>query len=541
MTTKSPDAAEGFPVTAWSPFRYRVFVVIWTASLVSAVGTWMRDVGAGWLMTSLSTSVAQVALVQVATTLPIFALSLPAGALADIVDRRKVLLCMNVVLAAVAAVMTFLTADGRMTPELLVGCLFVSGICTALMQPMQQSLTPLMVPKEHLRSAIALNSLGFNLARAIGPALAGVIIAGAGVAFSFAVDTVSYLAVLGAYFWWRGASKPASEGVPESLGPAMRAGLRYAMHSGTLKRTLMRSAAFFIFASAFWALLPVVVRKLLGGGPGYYGLLLGCVGAGGVAGAVLLPKVRERIGPEGVVRAGTVVAVLALAVLAAVRSQELAACVMVLVGLAWISVLTTCNVAAQTSLPNWVRGRGLAIYLTVFFGSMTAGSFLWGTLSDLFSVPVALLAAAGTGLASLLLAVWRPLSTQELDLTPSMHWPEPAVAQDVLAGGDKGPVMVTVDYQIGQADRRAFLAKLGHLRHQRYRDGAYDWGVYEDLAKPGRFVECFFVASWLEHERQHHRVSKADAQLQAEAQAFHAGEHRPAVSHFVAPAELTGR
>ncbi len=521
----------------WAPFRSKVFTVVWIATLVGNIGTWIRDVGAGWLMTSISTSSTEVALVQVATTLPIFLLSLPAGALADIINRRSFLLWLNVVLVAVALAMGLVTQAGAMTPGLLITFLLIGGVCTALAQPMQQSLAPLLVPRPDLRSAVALNSLGFNVARAVGPAVAGAIIAASSVAMNFYVGAFTYVAVILAFWWWKGASKPAAEGQPENLLPAMGAGLRYAVHSVSLQRTLVRSASYFIYASALWALLPVIARVQLGGGPAYYGVLMSCVGGGAVVGAVLLPKLRGRIGTEGIMRSGMVATVAALLALALVKDQVLAAVAMLVMGMAWISILTTANVSAQTALPDWVRGRGLAIYLTVFYGAMTAGSLIWGAVADGAGVPTSLMLAAAVGGLALVLAVFKPLPEQELDLTPSMHWPEPAVSPNVLAESesDRGPVLVTVEYLVPPEQATDFLASLHEFKSERLRDGAFQWGVFEDTARPGRYVEHFLVESWREHQRQHRRVSKADAELQAQTVRFHKGDGPPKVEHFIAP------
>jgi MFS family permease len=256
-----------------------------------------------------------------------------------------------------------------------------------------------------------------------------------------------------------------------------------------------------------------------------------------VLGALVLPRLRQRLGAEGVLRAGIVLSIVVLVLLAAVQHRTVAAAAMTVAGLAWIAVLTTANVAAQTALPNWVRGRGLALYLTVFYGAMTAGSFLWGAMADALGVPAALLGAAGLGVVALLIGWLRPLPARELDLTPSMHWPEPALSRDMIASlqDDRGPVMVTVEYTVRGEDRGAFLQALHLLREQRLRDGAFQWGVFEDAATTGRFLECFQVESWLEHERQHHRVSRADADLQQAVRRFHAGSDAPRVQHFIAP------
>jgi MFS family permease len=533
--------AAGAPVdSAWAPFRSRVFTVIWAAVLLGSIGTWMRDVGAGWLMSTLSASATAVAMVQVATTLPIFLLSLPAGALADIVDRRRLLLWTNACMALVALGLAVLTHTGQMTPTLLLLGLLMAGVGAAIATPVLQSLTVLLVPPEQLRSAIALNSMGFNVSRAIGPALGGVLLASGGVAVNFYADALSYLVVIAAFWWWKGAAVPAGAGAPEHLGSAMRVGLRFAWHAPGLQRTLLRAGSFFVFASAYWALLPLIARQQLGGGPAYYGLLLACIGAGAVAAALLLPRLRRHVSTEATMRLGAAVSVVVLVVLATVKDQVVAAAAMACAGAAWIAVLTTANVTAQTHLPNWVRGRGLAIYLTVFYGAMTLGSLVWGQVADHASVPVALLAAAGLGLAALLIAWLRPLPPGEPDLTPSMHWPEPALSADMAASlaHDRGPVLITVEYRIDRVRTQDFLAALAGFAQERLRDGAYHWGVYEDVAESGRFIESFLVPSWLEHERQHHRVSRNDAALQERVREFHLGPQPPRVQHFIAP--LTG-
>lgn len=523
---------------AWAPFGSRVFAVMWVAAVVGHVGTWMRDVGAGWLMTTLTPSATAVALVQVATTLPIFLLSLPAGALADIVDRRRMLLLVTLGMAAVSALLALATHAGLMTPALLVAGLLTAGVGTAMTAPVLQSLTPAMVERPLLRQAIALNSMGTNVSRAIGPALGGVVVAGVGATWTFVADAVSYLALIGALWWWRGASVRSAAGTPEALGPAMQTGLRYALHAPALQRVLLRAAAFFAFASAYWALLPLVARRQLQGDAALYGVLLASVGAGAVAGALALPALRRRWSGEALVRAGTLLTMAVLAVLAATRSAVVASAALALAGLAWIAVLTTANVAAQTQLPNWVRGRGLAIYLTTFYGAMTAGSLAWGRLADAAGVPAALGSAAALGGVALALSFRRPLPEGEPDLTPSMHWPEPALAPALagVAADDRRPVLVTVQYEVEPASVPAFLEALQRLAGERLRDGAAQWGVFEDSAQPGRFVEAFVLPSWQDHLRQHQRVSQADAALQAEVRSHHRGPAPPRVWHGVMPA-----
>lgn len=539
MNPPSAASAAGTPAaSAWQPFRSRVFLVMWTALLLGNMGTWMRDVGAGWLMTTLAASATAVALVQVATTLPIFLLSLPAGALADIIDRRRGLILIHVAMTVVVLVMAVVAQQGALTAPGLVLGLLLAGMGTALAQPMLQSLTPMMVPRSELRSAVALNSMGVNVSRAIGPALGGLIVAGWGVAANFYLDALSYLAVIAALVWWRGASQRASSDPPERLLDAMGAGLRYAVYAPGLRRVMLRASSFFAFASAYWALLPLIARQQLGGGPGYYGLLVACIGAGAVGAAVALPALRRRLGAEATFRLGIGLTVLVLVALASTRTQWVGAVAMAVAGMAWIAALTTVNVAAQTQLPNWVRGRGLALYLTVFYGAMTAGSLAWGALADAASIAVSLWTAAALGGLALLLGLARPLPDGEPDLAPSMHWPQPQLSDKVEP--DRGPVLVTIEYRVEPASVAPFLQALRAFSNRRRRDGAYGWGVYEDAAAPGVFLETFLVASWQDHERQHHRVSREDEAAQKDLHRFHSGTEAPRVRHLLAPATAPG-
>lgn len=527
MTTAAAPAAV---VGAWAPFRNRVFLVIWLAVLVSNAGTWIRDVASGWLMTELSPSPLLVSLVQAATTLPIFLFSLPAGALADIVDRRKLLIGVQVLLLAVGVTLAFVAHAGAMTPALLLGLILVGGVGTALSGPAFQSIVPELVGKAELRPAVALNSLGINVARAIGPALGGLIVATAGVAAAYLVDAASYLLVIAAFVWWRRTPAPADL-PPEAFGAAMRAGLRYTTGSAELKRVLLRAGAFFLFGSAYWALLPLIARDLLKADATFYGVLLASIGAGAVLGALLLPRLKL---PGGtLVLAGTLMTAVVTAGLALTAARWVAPILLFVAGAAWIAVLTNLNVAAQAVLPNWVRARGLAVYLMVFFGAMTAGSALWGTVAQATSIQTALLAAAASGLlAGLAVARLVPLPKGDADLTPSMHWPEPATAGPIE--GERGPVMVAIEYRIDPSDRRAFLEALMRLAKARRRDGAFGWRVMEDAEDPHRFEEVFFAASWLDHLRQHRRVTRTDAELQSAVQAFHRGDGSPRARHLVA-------
>ncbi len=517
----------------WAPLRERSFLLIWSAAVISNIGTWMHDVAAAWLMTSLAPAPLMVALIQAATTLPVFLFALPAGALADLIDRRRLLLALQVTAAALAVLLAVIVASDLVSPGLLLLFTFLLGTMTAMGAPAWQAITPDLVPRPLLTQAVALNGVGINIARAIGPALGGLIITVLGLAWPFALNALSFLAVILALWLWRQQPKPASALPAERLAGAIRSGLRYARGSAPLRATLVRSASFFLFASAFWSLLPLVVRGSLAGGPALYGTLLASVGMGAVAAALVLPKLKARLGADGMVTAGTGLLAAGMALLALVPAVAVALPACLLAGLAWISVMSSLNVSAQLALPAWVRSRGLAVSLAVFFGSMTAGSILWGFLAGVIGTPGALLLAAAGALAGILASrSWHLLGDGTLDLSPSGHWPAPVIDEAVVA--DRGPVLITVEYEIDPPDAAAFAVAIDALSHARRREGAFFWQVFTDAENPRRRVEAFMLESWLAHLRQHERVTVEDRQVQEQVRALHRGGGPPRVTHLVA-------
>jgi len=529
--SKTGNSASG---GAWTPFRSMPFAMLWTATVVSNVGTWMHDVGAGWLMTTLSPSPVMVSLVQAATTLPVFLFALVAGAVADIVDRRLLLLIVNLLMGVLAGLFAVIVASGQASVELLLIFTFLLGTGAAFVAPAWQAIVPSLVAKKDLAAAVALNSMGINISRAIGPALAGVLITAVGLASPFALNALSFVGILAALFFWKSEKTAGTQLPPEPVFSAIQTGLRYALHSPALKATLVRAIAFFLFASAYWAMLPLIAKDLLAGGPGLYGTLLGCVGAGAVLGALLLPRVRKRLGANNTVAAGTTGTALVLVVFALVPSAIAAALVSLLAGFSWIAVLSSLNVSAQASLPEWVRARGLSIYLTVFFGSMSLGSVVWGQVAAFAGIPVALILAALLLLAVLALVRQVPLtSVGSLDLTPSAHWPAPIAPDDLDT--DRGPVMILIEYRVKAEDTAAFLSALRRFSAERRRDGAVDWNVFQDSENDEAWTESFVVTSWLDHLRQHDRVTQSDADLQDEIRKFHQGDAPPRVRHLIAP------
>lgn len=529
-STASDTSHEG---GALAPLKHTVFLVLWIATVVSNVGTWMQNAAAGWLMTSLTSDAFIVSMVQVATMLPVVLLGLPAGAFADIFDRRTLLIIVNVAAALIVAVLAMLVGWDMVTPVTLLVFTALVGASAALIAPAWQAIVPSLVPRANLQAAISLNSVGVNISRAIGPALAGLLIGLLGMSAPFWINAASTVGVVLALIWWKPAAATGPQLPPERLGSALRVGLRHARHNPHLTATLVRAFGFFVFASSYWALLPLLARDQIAGGPQLYGMLLGTIGAGAVAGAFLLPALKSMLGPDRLVAAATVATAVALVLFGLAETPLVAFVACLLAGLSWIAVLAPINVSAQVGLPPWIKGRGLALFATVQFGAMAGGSAIWGQVAKHYGLPFAhFLAAAGAVLGIALLWRWKLGTAANLDLTPSMHWPAPLLATDVAP--DRGPVLVTIEYEIDEAEHEAFMAAVLRLRPERLRDGAFEWRVYQDAADPRRFVETFAVASWQEHQRQHHRVSQADREVQDDVRRFHKGSNAPIVRHLLA-------
>ena len=484
-------------------------------------------------MTSLSPSPVMVAMVQTATTLPIFLLALPAGALSDIVDRRRYLIVVQIWMGVVAALLAGIVLTGSMNAWLLVALTFAMGIGAAMMMPAWAAVTPEIVQKHELQAAIALNSMGINVARAIGPALAGVIVLLAGTGAVFAINALSYLAVIIVLMRWH-RTAPLSELPAERFFGALRAGVRFARHAPALQAAVIRGAGFFLFASASWALLPLVARNLVGGGPQTFGILVAFIGVGAVGGAVVLPKFRDKISRDALVAIATVLYAAAMFGLATLKQLVPLCVAMAVIGIGWITVLSSLQVAAQMALPNWVRARGLAVFMAVFMGAMAIGSLLWGKIAELLSIHQSLLIASVGALAAIAVTWrWKISGIEAVDLAPSMHWPTPSV-QDMIEH-DRGPVLVTIEYDVQVGNAEKFIGALRELGKNRRRDGAFSWCVFEDTERSNLFIETFSVESWLEHLRQHERVTESDRVLQDSIRTLLVPGTSPMVKHYVAP------
>ena len=492
----------------------------------------MFDTSSNWLMTSLNPDPMMVSAVQVATTLPMFLLTLPAGALTDIIDPRRMLIGAQLAVTAISIVFAAAVTMHWATPTVLLATAFCLGGSGALAAPAWLVITPMLVPKRDLDSAIAINNTSYNVSRAVAPALAGLAIATFSIAFPFWCFCAGNIAVLAALMWWR-APRRARETLPaERLMRALRTGLRYARNNRDLDSTLIRSIAFFPFASAYWALLPLVARTQMHNGPEVYGILLGMVGLGSILGSFALKSLKARLGPDRLATLGTLGTILALALYGGAREPTIAALASLIAGASWITMMTTLFVSAQVALPEWVRGRGLAIFLTAFFGAMTLGSAVWGKVASLEGLSTALfLAAGGAAVGMAVTARWRLQTAAALDLTPSMHWRTPVFVYPLE--DDQGPILLTVEYLIDPKDIGPFLALIHEIGLERKRDGAYAWGVFEDTQISGRIVETFLIQSMLELRHLRTRVTIADRMIEEQASAFLKEPRR--VTFLVAP------
>ena len=528
MTQQVPGARKQ---SAWAPLRIKVFRALWLAQLGSFIGTWMQTVGAQWLLIDEPGAETLVAMVQVAAMLPALVLALPAGALADIFDRRRLLIGVQVFQACTAAALTALTVAGRMTPALLLTFTFLLGCGITMTLPASQAFISEIVPREQIRSAAALGGVAVNGARAIGPAVAGFIIAGVGPGAVFAISAVSYV-ILGLVLIRLRPPTPAVEGIPERFTSAIRAGQRYVWHSLVVRRMLLRLALFVLPGAALWALLPLVANRLLGTGSAGYGVLLAALGAGAVVGADLLPRLHSRLSPSGVLLvAGTAFAASLLACVL-VRNLFVLAILLVPAGMAWLAVLMSVTGALQVFLPGWVRARGMSTFNIVFAGGQVIGALLWGTLAQwLGLVPTFVAAAAVMAVGTATVAVWPLHDVTGLDREPAVL-PEPVMTHD--PDPDEGPVLVTLCYAVEDDKIPAFLDVMERVRRSMLRTGAISCELYQDGADPALFVQVSRYPTWGEHLRHHTgRLTGADLAPYEAAVALATGP--PEVKHLIVP------
>jgi len=514
-----------------SPLRIPLFRAIWMASVVSNIGSTMNDTAAVWTMTSLSDSPVMVSLMQTMSSLPLFIMGLPAGALADLVSRRKLILIAQSCALIIAAVMATVTSLGMLTKETLLLSAFLLGTAATFTMPAWQALVPEVVGKPQLSRAIALNGAGFNIARSLGPVAGGLLVASFGPAPVFALNALSFVAVILAMATQKFPISPRSAQREQMLG-AMTAAIRYVRHSPPMRAVLGRSCIHIFSAVAPVVVLPMIVKDR-GWAGSDFGVLMGCYGGGAIVMALfLLEPLRSRLSFDRVAAGSALVSALATAGLAFAPGKFTMAGALFVAGAAWMSGMNTFSVASQSAFPNWVRARSSAIYLVMMQGSFAAGALLWGYLKGHFDAPAALLTAAGGLLLSALLSRVRPIShVEKLDLTPSHHWPVHTFAHEPAPSD--GPVLVTVEYHIDPADASAFRAAMVHLRRTRLRDGAFRCSTFNDIEDPTLYRETFLIGSWAEHLRQHTRATVEDRRIEEAAIAFHRGPEPPRVRHLL--------
>jgi len=518
----------------WSPLAFPLFRMMWIAALISQVGTWMHDLGSGWLMTQLTRSSLEVALIQTAFTLPIFLLALPAGTLADIVNRRRYLIVAISGTAAIAAVMGLLTLAGKITPVTLLGLTFCLGIGNAMIGPAWAASVPDFIPRPELRGAITLNAMSMNTARAIGPIAAGYVILAVGPGIVYLLNAVTFIVLLAAIVRWREppAAGPATLPVERMFG-GMRAGLRYARHEPALRAVLIKGVTITAFAGITWALLPVLGIRELGLDAHTYGFLAASVGAGAIGGALILPRFHDHLSRNAIFVYSAIVSALTLAAMVMTRNLVLVAAILLINGAAWLWMFSSLVVAAQLSVPDWVRARGLALTMLAVFGSLAAGSAIWGRVADEFGVQAAFLAAAGGIILGLLLtARVRIRDDQHMDQMATSQFPLPEFADDIET--DRGPVLVSIEFEVPLENQDEFLRLMREMRRVRLRDGAFFWEVFSDPKHPRRLTEIFMINSWLDRLRQHQRGTVADQSLRDRIRALHAGTERPRVTYLIA-------
>jgi MFS family permease len=515
--------------TLWRPLRLPTFRNLLIADVVSDLGTFMQSVGAAWIMVSLNAGPLYVALTQTASALPFFVFALPAGAIGDIVDRRKLILFTEIWMAGVGIVLAGVTMAGLISPVWLLFLTFALSAGDAFESPTWRAVLPELVPKEDLASATALNGIEFNFARAIGPALAGVVIAIAGVGTAFLINAASFVGVVLVIARWKRQVRRRTA-PPETLGGATAAAIRYVRYSPVLRTLLVRSGIVMFFASGLLALLPSVAHTA-NKSPIGYGILLGCFGFGAVLGALMMQRVRARWSTEAVVSGGVLIFGLATVAAGVLRLLTTLGMSMLIGGAAWILFVSLFNVLVLTHTPDWVRARVLAVSMLVFQGAMAAGSAAWGVLATRTNIHVALVCAGAGTIATTALALFLKLPDPTVDLTPWVHWRLPTIMKEDPAADDAGPILVTVEYNVDPEQKVAFVKAMHKYGRVRRRDGAFRWGIFQDLENPDRYIETFLVDSWAEHARQHERVTRADREVEERVNSY--VRATPTVRHLV--------
>lgn len=528
-TSNGNDAAAA--TSAWEPLKIPMFRSLWIAYTASNIGTWVQDVGGAWYMTSITDSPVYVALMQTATSLPLFLLAVPAGVASDLYDRKRILTWTLIWIITSAMTLGLMILFGLKSPTLLLLLTGMFNLGGAFFVPSWQATIPEMVPKSQLTGAIAINSASLNVARAVGPAIGGLMLATLGAWSTYFLNALITTAVLILVIRWQ--RSPQSQKLPpEHFLAAVRIGLRYVKNSSVLKTLLFRTLMFIIPASALFAMLPIVVKKELGLSAAGYGILLGFVGAGALFGVYLLPKVRTRFSINVITMIASIALGLVLFLLSILEFLPLIASLMLLAGLAWLLSLSSFHVTTMSSVPAWVRGRAVAIYLLIFYGGMSGGAALWGYLTSIYGTGYSLITAGTLLLLGTAAAVRFKLPVMDsLNLEPAARWPEPTVTREF--DPNDHAVMITVEYFIDPKQHQYFKNAMYALKEIRQRDGAFSWVLTEDVSDASRYIEVFYLESWLEHLHQHQRGTGEDEHVEKLAKGFHVKTQPVKVSHLI--------
>jgi len=518
--------------SAWSPLCRPFFRALWIANLVSLTGTWMHEVGTAWLMTSLTMSPFTVSLIQTATTLPIFMVALPAGALADIVDRRRLLIFTQVWMLIAALGLGITTLAGFVSPPALLFFVFVLSLGAAINGPAWQAIIPELVSREEMPSAVTLGSVGFNIARAIGPAVGGFVVSLVGPGFTFLLNAISFCGVVLVLKRW--SRVPQESTLPaERLIGAMRTGLRYVRNAPRVQSVLVHTLIFSVFTCALWAFLPIVAREYLQLSSVGYGMLLGFFGGGALVGAYLIPRIKARFSLNNIVAGTTILLALIITGLAIIRSFITVLAMMAAAGIAWLILISVFSVAVQAVIPSWVRGRVLSVFMLVFFGGFAGGSMLWGALAVMVGIPYTLVAVSILLLIGIILTQKYKLPTgDDLDLTPVQQLPSYLVTKGVT--NEERPILIVIDRRIDLRQEDKFLEAVRPLKMLRLRDGAIRWNLFRDSTDPTHFIESFIVESWMEYLRQNERSTVSDREIEEWVNAFHVSDVPPETHHYIA-------
>ncbi|HOC46136.1 MAG TPA: MFS transporter [Syntrophorhabdaceae bacterium] len=516
----------------WSALREPFFRTLWMANVASLVGSWMHETASAWLMTSMTVSPFMVALLQTSMTLPFFLMALPAGALADIIDRRKILLTAQAIMLLAAVILGLFTLTGTVTPVIILVLTFTLAIAAAVNAPTWQSIIPELISRDHLQSAVTLGSVAFNVARVVGPVLGGVLLALAGPASVFFANALSFTGVIFALFHWKYRQPEQSLPAERFIG-AIRTGVGYVRNVSQVKTVLMRMAVFSFFGSSLWTFLPIIARVWLSLSPSGFGLLMCFFGTGGLLGAVLLPRAGLVLRLKPLANCATLLFAASIAILSFSKLSWLTAIALIVGGAAWLVLISTYNTAILSIVPSWVRGRVMSVFMLVFFGPFATGSALWGFLGSWLGItPTLILTSVFTGLGIIATSQMSLSERHGIDLTPSEHWPQ--FTGEVQPALHEGPILVVAEYSIDPAHLDEFLRAVSALRTIRMRDGAFRWNLFKEAGAGQRFIESFLVESWVDYMRQQERFTVSDGGVVDTVRSCQKNGEPVIVRHFVA-------